>query len=183
MEKSEFDAAIERLKKIKELADRGIDGEAAAAIAKLQKGLDRLGLTLEDLQSEERIQKEIKYGDKYENDIITQVVAAMGLQAYKIKRKGRWLEKTFVDCTPGEAAELALRLDFHLAAFRKELADITTAYIYKHDLFRANVEPSDSDSTMDLERAKKLHTLMRGLSNETYQAPLTRIGKEGEDNG
>lgn len=181
MEQREFEAAIERLKKIKELADRGIEGEAAAAHEKLQQGLKRFGLTLADLQGIKRTEQQIGYDNEYEADIITQVVASMQLQAYKRNRNGRWLKKVFVECTLTELAELRLRLEFYLIVFRKELADITLAYIYKHELFRPNIEPTSGD--MDLERAKKLHTLMRGLSDESYSPPLTRIGKEGENNG
>lgn len=181
MEKKDFDAALERLQKIKELADKGIDGEAEAARAKLQEGLKRLGLTLADLKSIKRTEQQIGYDNEYEADIITQVIASMELQAYKRNRNGRWLKKVFVECTPTELAELKLRLEFYLLTFRKELADITLAYIYKHELFRPNIEPTSGD--MDLQQAKKLHTLMRGLSDESYSPPLTRIGTEGEDNG
>lgn len=59
MEQREFEAVLSRLKKIKELADRGIDGEAEAATAKLRRGLERLGFTLADLQSIERTEQQI----------------------------------------------------------------------------------------------------------------------------
>jgi hypothetical protein len=184
MEKNEFNAAIERLKKIKQLADRGIDGEAEAAALMLGKGLKRLGLTLAHLQSVERTEQQIGYDNDMEKRLISQVVASMGLQPFTRTRNGRMLKKVCVDCTPTELAELTLRLEFYLITFRKECEDLYVAYIYKHDIFpAANIAAANSGPEMDMERAKKLHNMMQGLGDETYQAPLTRIGDEGEDNG
>lgn len=184
MEKKQFEAAIERLKKIKELADRGIDGEAAAAHSKLQQGLKRLGLTLADLKNIERTEQQIGYDNGLEQQVIWQIIASMGLESYSRTRNGRRLKKVITFCTPTELAELTLRLKFHLIAFRKECADLLVAYVHKHQLFpAANVADTNSQSEMDMERALKLHNMMQGLGNETYKAPLTRIGTEVENNG
>lgn len=184
MEKNEFDAAIERLKKIKELADRGIDGEAAAAHKKLQEGLKRLGLTLADLQGLKRTEQLIGYKNDLEKQLIWQIVASMGLPSYSRTSNGRMLKKVLVYCNPMELAELTLRLEFYLITFRKECDDLLLAYIYKHDIFpAANIAAAESQPEMDMGRALKLRNLMESLGDETYQAPLTRIGKEGEDNG
>lgn len=184
MEQREFEAAIERLKKIKELADRGIDGEAAAAHEKLQQGLKRFGLTLADLQGIKRTEQQIGYDNDGEKRLVSQIVASMGLQAYTRTRNGHTLKKICVDCTPTELAELTLRLNFHVIAFREACADLLVAYVHKHELFpAANIKHTNSEPEMDMERALKLHNMMQGLGDETYSPPITRIGKEGEDNG
>jgi hypothetical protein len=184
MEQNEFNAAIERLNKIKELADRGIDGEAAAAHEKLQQGLKRLGLTLADLKNIERTEQQIGYDNELEKRLISQIAASMGLQPYTRTRRGRMLKKVCVSCTPTELAELRLRLEFYLITFRKECEDLIVAYVFKHNIFpAANVASPNRQPKMDIERVLKLRNLMDGLSDETYQAPLTRIGMGGEDHG
>ena len=69
-----MDKIIEKLKKIKELADRGERGEALAAKRKLEQGLLRHGLTLEDLDSTVRTQRIFKYHYGQESQIIFQIV-------------------------------------------------------------------------------------------------------------
>ena len=88
-----MDIIIERLKKVKELAERGEAGEALAAREKLHILLNKHGLTIDDLEDVQVHQYKFKYVTAAEMDIIIQCIAkvldnpSISYSYYKDKRK------------------------------------------------------------------------------------------------
>jgi len=129
---------IEKLKKIKALAEQGYEGEAQAAKLALEKLLKMHGLTLADLN--DSVKKERCFLAKSEND-----KAALIMCCYKIAKfnsvYGYKSEPNnyFIELTDYEFAELSVLYDFHKRNIQKEFKQFTkdfqSAYQYKHNLF------------------------------------------------
>ena len=66
---------IEKLKKIKELAERGYAGEALVAREKLHMLLNKYGLTIEDLEDVQINSYKFKYITVQERSIILQCIS------------------------------------------------------------------------------------------------------------
>ena len=58
------ESRIEKLRKIKALADNGVSGEAIAAQEALDRLLKEYGLTLEDISDEQRKDYDFKYSNE-----------------------------------------------------------------------------------------------------------------------
>jgi hypothetical protein len=71
-----------RLRKLKALADRGIDGEADTAQRLLVEVAEKYGIILDefDFETEEQIRFEIKLPKKWQRDIFRQIVALMRIE-------------------------------------------------------------------------------------------------------
>jgi hypothetical protein len=136
---------IDKLKKIKELSERGINGEAKAAKAALEKLLAKYSLTVESLSSETKIIYCFKA--KEGNDraalfmCVLKVAGNEGIKTmYRIK--GEKANNIYVDLTEYEFAEVSQLYDFHKhninKEFEKTINSFQQAYQYRHRLYASD---------------------------------------------
>ena len=143
---------IEKLKKIKELAERGYAGEALVAREKLHMLLNKYGLTIEDLEDVQIHSYKFKYITVQERSIILQCISKvidnpnLTYSHYKDKKK-----EFFVKMSEWQYVEAEAMIHFHIKQFRKELKAqlkaLTSAYCSKHQLFAESSEGGDSKLT------------------------------------
>lgn len=143
---------IEKLKKVKELAERGIEGEAQVAKEKLDILLHKYGLTLKDLEKVQLNEYKFKYVTVYERKIMIQCISKvldnpkLTYSWYKNKKK-----EFFVEMTEWQFIEASSLIKFHIKQFRKEINErmkaFFSAYCSKHDLFADSAE-GDEDIKM-----------------------------------
>jgi hypothetical protein len=166
---------IDRLKKIKELAERGVEGEAAEAKRKLAILLMKYGLKIEDLEDVKVYQYKFKYITIQERQIILQCIAQvtddpeLTYSHYKDKKK-----EFFVKLTEWQYAEAKAMIDFHIKLFRKELkaqlAALTSAYCAKHSLFAASAKSGGSKLTP--EELARLLAIYSALDDKIFRKQL-----------
>lgn len=171
-----MDIIIERLKKVKELAERGEAGEALAAREKLHILLNKHGLTIDDLENVEIHQYKFKYVTSAEMDIIIQCIAKvvdnprLSYSYYKDKKR-----EFFVKMTEWQYIEAKHLIDFHVKQFRKELKAqmkaLVSAYASKHDLF-ASSKSSEGGSTLSPEEMQRLMSIYYSLDDKFFQKQL-----------
>jgi len=169
-----MEAIIDKLKKVRELADRGYQGEALAAARMLKVLLDKHGLTMADLQDEKTQEYRFKYMFGWEKAIIIQCASkvldkpTMSYKAYK-GRKGIYL-----DLTEWQYREVTDMTTFHLKQFRKELMRKTKqmeiAYLNKHNIF---ADSSEGGESLSQEELNELLRTMQDLDDVTFQKKLT----------
>jgi len=172
-----METIIEKLKKVKELADRGEAGEALAAKALLFKLLEKHGLTLEDIEDEVKHQYLFKYAFAREKSVMLQCIAkvvddpALRYSYRKDKRKEFWVEMT-----EWQYVEAKDMIEFHIKQFRRDLElkmdAFLSAYINKHNLFAESTEPGESKLTPE-ELAEFLRQYEGMSDQETYTKKLT----------
>jgi hypothetical protein len=132
-----FEKIRDRLIKLKNLAERGCQGEAIAARNALERLLKKYNLTVDDLGSEEKTWRWIKTGRKgYSRELLFQCYYNM-FDATEVMRK-QYRDETAFELTAYEYTELVNAYEWHVANFEKELKrmkkDLLSAYIYRHDL-------------------------------------------------
>lgn len=174
------DKIIEKLRKIKSLADEGYKGEASAARALLEKQLKKYNLSLNDLEGDEVKRYEIRFKFKYQRKLLKQIIAANNLNGFGWKHSKR---KTIgFDATPMQYAEVSNMFDFYVDLWNKEQALFYRAFLHKHDIFRPETQEAQakrhSEQKLTNEEKEKIYrmgNMMEGLSSEKYETRILRL--------
>lgn len=169
---------IELLKKIKALADRGVDGEQETAERKLALLMEKYGITEEALGAETSRRYDFTYHGKAQKQLLKQIVYKVtnGGFAYELRytETGRKCKTTLgADCTAAEKVEIEFLFDFYTDLYERETAAFLRAFIQKHELFAET--PPDEPITrprMSREELAKMAALMQGMSDES---PIRQI--------
>lgn len=167
-----METIISRLKKVKELADRGESGEAIAAKNKLLILLEKHNLTLEDIIEDKKKDYKFKYVYSREKSIMLHCISKvtdnpnLEYSHYKNKKK-----EFFVKLTEWQYIESKDLINFHVSQFRKEtekkMKFLLSAYMNKHHLFAESAESSGKEMTPE-EYAEFLKAYSGLSDNETY---------------
>jgi len=171
-----METIIEKLKKVRALAERGEAGEAQAAKLMLDRLLSKHGLTIEDITDDVKHSYLFKYTFANEKSVMLQCISRvtddpnLTYSHRKDKRKEFW-----VDLTEWQYIESKDMIDFHLKQFRKEMKikmnAFLSAYINKHSLFADSAEGGESKLTP--EELAELLRAYQGMDNqETYTKKL-----------
>jgi len=173
-----MDTIIQRLKKIKELADRGEAGEALAAKAKLIDLLQKHNLSLEDIETEVKQSYKFKYAFSDEKDVMLQCISKviddpkMSYSHYRDKKK-----EFFVKLTEWQYIECKDLIQFHLKQYRDEkkrkMRAFFSAYLNRHSLFADSSEPGESKMSPE-EYAEFVRAYRGLLDTETYAKKLEK---------
>lgn len=110
---------IERLKKLKELAMRGVGGEREQAIALLDKLTKKYGVSCDDL--DETIEKDyvFEFHGKFERKLIAQIAYKVrddkgGIYAMEYTTSGRTCKtKCTITCTEAQKLEIEFLFEFY----------------------------------------------------------------------
>lgn len=157
------------LKKIKALAERGVDGEAENAEALLARLMEKYGISEKELDEDTRKRHDFEYHGKEQRKILRQVVYKVtGGSAYDLvyRASGRKVRTQLgADCTPAEKVEIEYLFDFYKRLWEREKEAFLSAYIQKHKIFaiRTDIAPQE----ISREEAIKMAALMEGMSNES----------------
>ena len=172
-----METIIEKLKKVKELMDRGEEGEALAAKNLLFKLLAKHGLTLDDITDDVKKSYLFKYVFAREKRMMLQCISKVAddpklrYSHQNDKKKEFW-----VDLTEWQYIEVSDMIEFHVKQFRKEMElkmdAFLGAYINKHNLFAESSEPGESTLTPE-ELAEFLRQYEGMVGQETYTKKLT----------
>lgn len=124
---------LERLRKIKELAENGCLGEKAAALEKYNM-LKSLYKITDDMISVPAItEHEFKYSRAYERKLLLQIIHMVcgDVDVFKITGKQILTAET----TDFEAAEIGLHYEVYAAAIKKHMQAAYIAFIQANDIF------------------------------------------------
>lgn len=168
----------DRLRKIKALADRGIDGEAIAAQAQLEKLLSKYNLRIQDIFNESLKIRQFKVS-RNERHLFAQVLGAnIGdryKQAYCLRFKPSVMH---IELTDAEYVDFEQQFSFFTKQFKKELKkaqdQLLYAFCYKHDLFNKDKEAVPEDkSPINLDEYLEIIAAAKRLENVTFRKQLT----------
>jgi len=167
-----METIISKLKKIKELADRGEAGEAQAAKNRLIVLLAKYNLTLADLGDEQTNKYTFRYAFADEKDLMLQCIAKVVDDpelpySYRKDRK----KEFFVELTEWQYIESTDLIKFHLKQYRdekkKKMDAFHMAYLSKHTLFAESGVDGESKMT-DEERNAIIREFRNMDDHETY---------------
>lgn len=157
-------------KKLRALADRGVDGEKINAEIKLTALLAKHGLSIADLDDDRVNHEQFIY--KNGQAIILSHVIWRTMPDVKIWGSKRKRNAFIIECTHAQKIEILALFDFYRKAYLKELKIFNKAFILKNDL-ATNPKEGEQIPEMSNEEAMKLRNLMKGIDQQNrFKAQL-----------
>lgn len=169
------DKILDRLKKLRALAERGVGGEKSTAQKKLNKLLKENNLTLESLDEVTPQYFLFKYTNKHTYRLLLQIMHKVvtpslpdDLPLNYYKSKGT-RNKIGIYCTPAQKLEIELDYEFYTELLDREIDTLLSAFIQKQDIFPANGPVSHIDPTeMSAEDLQELARIQQYANNIQY---------------
>jgi len=164
----------ERLRKIYELATRGVGGERENAQRLLERLLAEHNLTIEDLAGDEKKLYYFRYSEGWEKKLILQIVAKV-TNVSTIEpwvRKG-WRKARGFELTAAEFAECQLLLEEYRKAYRKELERLFSAFVQRNRIFGDG--KADESNTTPEQWAELEKVLAMARSLDVVPIPRKRL--------
>lgn len=169
---------IEKLKKIKALAERGIGGEKTGAIELYEKLLKKYEMADNEISADENIEiRWFKYKNDLEAKLLIQIFYKVtGSSEYWYKKDKRRHLKG-VECTEIEAEEINFYFEIYKEELSQQLAMFVEAFIRKNDIYpdkttrvqeshNINILPSEEE----LERDIRIDQIASGIKEtEIYK--------------
>jgi hypothetical protein len=170
---------IELAKKLKELADKGIDGERQNASEMLTKFMLKHNINLEDIEAETKKHRRFYTENKAENDILEAVVTRV-LNTYEVNfyenRDKRTKQFIQVELTDSEFIETEFMFNFYKDIFNKEFTDFCLAFRLSQKLFPQNQGNTQikEQTPEQRQRNRKLASMMQSIDHKTPTKQLNQ---------
>lgn len=157
---------FEILKKIRALAEAGVDGEKDNARELLEKLMYKYGIDEVNISDEKLEMHNFRFHNNWDKwllqRIIKKVAADRDLYVYK---GGPGSRTTYAcACTETEAIQIQLEYEFYSALWTDELETFFQAFIAKHNLF--NPSPNQTTGEVDPELIERLCAMMAGMQDK-----------------
>lgn len=165
------DDVLNLAKKLKALADRGVDGEKANAADKLVKFMTKHGISLDDIEERKVRERVIKYktGTSWLiSHIIWSVRNDIKFFGYRGKRTC-----FVIYVTDFEFVEIQYMIDLYLKAWKKELTLFQSAFIHKNDLTFTG-ETSNEGPKRSREESLRIVQMMNSIKKESRTKQLEK---------
>lgn len=163
---------IELAKKIKALAEKGIDGEKENAEKLLQNLMRKHNISIEDLEDEKSEMFYFKiesYSHDLEFKILNQLTGIFNLKLFgmfppKIIRELKLPGNYGVECTKVIYIEIKAKFDFYCKSLEKRLDEFFYAFCIKNDLLVPEGE-NDKDKMLTPEEKKTMLNALKISKN------------------
>lgn len=170
------ESIIEKLRKIKALAENGVGGEVVAAQEALDRLLKEHGLTLEDISDEQSRYYEFKYSNEREMALMMQVLVRLFGSKSNVFRTGRFVKKSKVvllDMTKLEYIDFKNMWGYYRREWKKYLEkglkEMLSAYVLKFDLYDITPNPEDKPSEKpDFSTIMRIRMMSEGIDADPY---------------
>ena len=174
---------LEKIKKIKALADRGVGGEKMNAQATLERLMQEHGITEADLELEKVETEWFTYHDELERRILGQVIYSVtGKQPFGCvgAETGRKRKKRGADCTAAQRLEIEFNYNFFCEAAKKEFEVFLYAFFVKNRIFPPEtVVPPRKAEEMTEEELREMRRAAIMAETMKHYTPRKAIGDGG----
>ena len=166
------DIAKEKLKKIRELAERGIDGEKEQARKLYEKLLEKYEINDEEIADKLEM-RWFRFKTELEERLLSQILYKVtgGCECYCHQGPGRRRKEIGVFCTEAEAAEIDLLFGFYRNQLQQEIKTFMLAFYQKNEIFPnrsarlyedSNKEEITAERKMEIKKAALMSMAMDG---------------------
>ena len=163
---------IERLNKIKKLAEQGFYGEQDNARKLLDKLLKKYNLEYSDILDEDIISEySFYYHSTQEQKILAQIIYKVtnSLEIYgkRHNSNGKSDKRLYIKCTAGQKLDIEFLFNFYKHIFEKELELFLSAFIQKHWLFglSKNSESNSDESKYSEQELSRIFGYMNKMED------------------
>lgn len=153
------DRLIEKAKKLQALAERGEGGEKVTAEKMLNKFLEKHGISFDDLESDEIIEREFKWKDELQRKLLFQLSVAVfskELKAYTLRNRRKCI---LLEGELSKVLELEFLYSIYCDALVSFLDEAMLAFFYANDIF----DKSTSDEKGELSHEEAAHHKRAGM--------------------
>lgn len=162
-----------RLRKLRELALRGVGGERENAEQLLDQLIKKYGVSLADLDESNVKRFELEYHGDEDEKLLLQIIymvlndvdCVYGMIYEGSGRKCR--TRKSVHCTEAQKLEIEFLHEFYQRLWAKEKAYFLEAFIQKHSLFGTKYAKSSKINRLTAEELAKIGMMQRGISDAT----------------
>lgn len=175
----ERDKYIKLAKKIKALAEKGIDGEKENAQQKLDLLMNKHNISHDDIEGVEILNYffNVKKNDfplwyqlvKRINESIRTYGAFPIKKIKALQLKGNYM----ISCTPVEYIEIEAKFEFYLKLYTKELDIFTTAFYSANDLLIDNPDAVNNLSEEELKNARRANDMAKNIKKGEFMRRLS----------
>lgn len=177
---TERERLLEKLKKVRAIAERGVGGEKESAERTLAALMERYGITEEDLEDTKTSMHWIRYKTKWEEKLLYQLAymylgigPAFGCMG---TYTGRTRKKVWIECTVAQYIKIEADFAFY-SAVMEEMGLFYQAFLQKNNLFpppelAREMTEEEEKAGMDLDRIEKLQAMMGGMDRHTRHKAL-----------
>ncbi len=169
-------------KKLRALAEQGEGGEKDNAVDMLTKYCAKHNISLSDLESDIKKQREFSIPDeifakKLFRQIAGHVVENVDILVYKRKSddKIKGKKSFFVNLTDAEFIEIDTKFNFYLAKFNEDVILFYRAFIHKNKLYVKSSDDSNDEKELtpqELEEINKIRNMMMGMESHKFLKQL-----------
>lgn len=165
---------ISLAKKLKALSERGVGGEKQNAEKMLLKFLDKHGISIEELEQNEKSFYQQKVGAKY-TSFFGQIAVTISSE---IKVYGHKSDRTIaiVECTQIEFVEIVAKFEFYKKEYEKDLKEhirlFYEAFIQTNRLYPDTPSEESDFTPEEIQRMKKVLHLSEGMDPKKYHKQL-----------
>lgn len=165
---------LDILKKLRELAERGVGGEKEGAQKTLERLMKKYNIQEGDLSEDVEEDHDFRYRNEYEKLLLRQLFYKI-VPEYKKKaytyRCGRGSRTTLgVSCTKAQALQIQIEYDFYRALWKEEVDFFMDAFIQKHRIFREPTEGGGTDEgKMSKEELLRMFAMMEGMQDKSIK--------------
>ena len=156
---------ISRLKKLKSLADKGVDGEAEAAKRLLEKVAKKHNIDINSISSD--VKRFSVKSTGWRLSLIFQLCAIVcGVNNFTTLR-GSYKSETIIECEEDKWLEVAARFKILEKDYKEQLALFYEAFLVCNNLTLSPDNSSklnDDELKQDIERLKKVSKMAKGLT-------------------
>lgn len=167
------DKTLSRMQKLLALARRGVGGERANAERFLARLLEQHGMTLDDIEGEGQVRKQVSiaYSTERERKLILQIVAKVLDTSEPSMWKRRGTKAIIFELTPAEHAEVLVCQAAMLPALKRHMDRAFSAFIQANSLCPA---PKDGDERpqMDPKEVAAIVGMMSATERVTVNKAL-----------
>lgn len=164
---------IEKVQKMKVLADRGVGGEKDNAARMVEKMMEEHDITEEDLKDDLVERHWVRYDskDKYAKKLLAQIIYEVTADDTFWVRGRKAVAG--IDCTAAQAVEIAAKYEFFYNVYLEDLEIFYSAFISKNRIFPETAgEEGGDDGEVDYERIKKVRNMMESMDKHDYHKQL-----------
>lgn len=179
---TERERLIEKLMKTKALAERGVGGERENAERILAAMLQKYGISLDDLESEEETTHWLTFKTDLERRLLHQLAYKYCGSGHAYGCVGKYTnrprKKVGIDCTNAIYIEIEADFDMYRRALEEDLEIFYSAFIAKNNIYPPPelAGDLDDDGDVDYERQMKVAAMAKGIERRTRNKALPSGG-------
>ncbi len=164
-----------RLKKLHELAKRGVDGEKETAERMFQKLLEKHKISIDEITDDQKKRTWFRHGVYPQRKLLVGIICAV-CDVCEYYTRGRF--SVGVDCSEYQRTQIELQFSIYKSALKRQIEATVIAFIWKNEL-----HPKTTPQHTKREPSAEQLALIRAAEQMYDSIEKTKINPQLQNNG